>query len=154
MYIVHLHLTYIWSISGNLKTKWLVWGSIFFGVSVVLPLLLLLLQLHKKQKKRRVVSNIQDSSSNSTTRLIYLQYFDSAARRASKKLCLRKRKWRGACVSGAKLTAQSASCCDMTRRWLADDGRQKNSHWVERRRERGAFFFCFFFLKPRMLPPK
>ena len=75
--------------------------------SMFLPLLLLL--LHKKQKKRRGsrdFSNIQDSSSNSTTRLIYLQYFDSAARRVSKKLCLRKRKWRGACVSGAKLTAE------------------------------------------------
>lgn len=114
-------------------TKWLDVEYFPSSVFLLLPLSRHLSHLSLERAKKLSCSEIFPKHSGqllrSTICFIYLQYFDSAAQCVSKK-------WSGGELACLVLNSQqSTSCCDMTWRWLADDGRQKNSHCDERRRD-------------------
>ena len=147
----------MWSISANLKTKWLDWGSIFFFcVSTPCFFHYCCCCCTRNRKRGEVVEIFQTSRTALRIQLPALSTSSilTVRRGVSQRNCVCAKGSGGELVCLVLNSQRSASCCDMTRRWLADDGRQKNSHWDERRRERGAFFAFFFFFKPRMLPPK
>jgi len=99
------------------------------------------------------ITDLKTTSEDSwTTLLLYLQCFDSVAQCVSKKWCLCT--GNGGELACLMLNSQrSMSCCDMTPRWLAHDGRRKRKEKahtetregdrVSGKREALCCFFCW-----------
>ena len=151
MYIFHLHLTYMWSISANLKTKWLDWGSIFF---LAFPCLFHDCCCTRNRKRG-------ESFQTSRTAL----RIQLPALSTSSILTVRRGVPQRNCVcakgSGGELVCLVLNSQHRARRvviWPGADSRMmedKKTHTESRDGGRGVrFFFFVFFFKPQMLPPK